>query len=87
MTAEYIQDCSHSTPLLEHFAEREYEWQKAGKEIKKAIAELEFEVWFPFTLKNLNNKNYFDVQRFKYNNDLYAAVTNSAINYLFKIHC
>lgn len=86
MTAEYIQDCSTNTPLLEHYASRENEWQNAGKKIKKAIAELDIGGWFPFTMKNLNNKTYFSVQRFKYNGELYAAVTNSAINYLFKIN-
>jgi hypothetical protein len=86
MTAEFIQDCSYNSDLLEHYASRQYEWQKAGREIKKAIAELGIGGWFPFTMKNLNNKTYFDVQRFKYKGQLYAAVTNSAINYLFAIH-
>lgn len=86
MTAEFIQDCSNGSALLEHYATREYYWQNGGRQIKKAIAELEFHGWFPFTFKNLNNKAYFNVQRFRYNGELYAAVTNSAINYLFKIH-
>lgn len=86
MTAEYIQDCSSSSPLLDHYAKREYSWQNAGRKIKKAIADADIHPgWFPFTFKNLNNKTYFHVQRFKYNGELYAAVTNSAINYLFKI--
>lgn len=86
MTAEFIQDCSNGSPLLEYYAEREYSWQNAGREIKKAIAETGFQGWFPFTLKNLNNRTYFHVQRFRYNGQLYAAVTNSAINYLFRIN-
>lgn len=86
MTAEYIQDCSLDSPLLRHYAKREYEWQNAGPKIKRAIADLEMGGWFPFTMKNLNNKRDFTVQRFRYNRELYAAVTNSAINYLFKIN-
>lgn len=86
MTAQYIQDCSTNSPLLEHYAKREYNWMNAGKEVKRAIAETGVGGWFPFTMKNLNNKTYFTVQRFRYNGQLYAAVTNSAINYLFAIH-
>jgi hypothetical protein len=86
MTAEFIQDCSINTPLLNYYAERDWEWQSAGKDIKKAIAELNFVTWFPFSLKNLNNKTYFTVQRMRYENKLYAIVTNSAINYLFRIY-
>lgn len=85
MTLDWL-DCSHGTPLLDHYASREYEWQKAGRQIKRAIADLEMGGWFPFTMKNLNNRNYFEVQRFRYNGELYAAVTNSAINYLFRIY-
>lgn len=84
MTAEFIQDCSNRTALLDFYADREYDWQRAGKTIKKAIAETEFVAWFPFTLSNLNSC-YFTVQRFRYNSELYACVTNSAINYIFKI--
>lgn len=86
MNAEYIQDCSSGSELLEHYASREYDWQNAGHRIKRAIADLEMSAWFPFNMKNLNNRTYFQVQRFRYNGELYAAVTNSAINYFFKIH-
>lgn len=85
MTAEYIQDCSNGSPILDYYADREYEWMKAGKEIKKAIAAYQFEAWFPFTFEFLNNVNYTTVQRMRYRNELYAIVTNSAINYIFKI--
>lgn len=85
MEAIFIQSCSSGSELLDYYATREYEWKSAGKQIKKAIADTEFVAHFPFTMKNLNNKNYFTVQRMKYKEELYAIVTNSAINYIFKI--
>ena len=85
MQAIFIQDCSSSSPLLRFYAEREGCWKSAGKEIKKAIAESGFESWFPFTVKNLNHRPDFTVERMAYENELYAIVTNSAINYIFLI--
>lgn len=85
MEAEFIQDCSSSSELLEYFATKDGALKNAGKEIKKAIAALEFKAWFPFTIKNLNSY-YFKTQRMTYKGELYAIVTNSAIDYIFKIH-
>lgn len=85
MIAEYIQDCSSGSPLLDYYAEREYHWQNAGKEIKKAIEANGTCGYFPFSYKNLCNKVYFKVQRMRYQGELYAVVTNSCINYIFKI--
>ena len=86
MIAVYIQDCSSPSPLLDYYATREYEWKSAGAEIKDAITKLNFVAWFPFNKANLNTKRYFTVQRMRYEDELYAVVTNSAINYIFKIH-
>lgn len=88
MTAEYIQDCSSDSKLLRAFAKRESrlpDLKDAGKTIKKAIAETGVQGYFEFSIKNLNNTVYFRVQRFTYQKQLYAVVTNSAINYIFKI--
>jgi hypothetical protein len=85
MTAEFIQSCAYGSPLLEYFAERDGLWQKGGREIKKAIADNEFVAWFPFNMKNLNS-HWFTVQRMKYEGELYAIVTNSGIDYIFKIY-
>ena len=86
LNAEFVQDCSNGSPLLDYYASREEDWQRAGKAIKRAIADLNFHSWFPFTYKNLNNSTYFNVQRMRYQGELYAIVTNSAINYIFKIN-
>lgn len=84
MEAIFIQDCSKKSPLLDYYAEREYEWRAAGRKIKKAIADTDFVGYFPFTLSNLNSR-YFTVQRLMYEKELYAVVTNSAVDYIFKI--
>ncbi|MBP8982256.1 MAG: hypothetical protein KBG19_04395 [Bacteroidales bacterium] len=86
MTAEFIQSCGSDSDLLRHYAKRDGLWMKAGRKIKKAIADTGFYGYFPFTIKNLNHKPYFEVERFRYKGELYASVTNSAINYIFKIH-
>lgn len=86
MEAEFIQSCLSESDLLRHYANREYDWQKAGDKIKRAIAKAGFIGYYPFTFKNLKNKNCFTVQRMRYENELYAVVTNSAINYIFKIY-
>ena len=89
MTAEFIQDCGSDTPLLRAYAKRESkapDLMNAGLMIKLAIEQTGVSGYFPFTVKNLSNRTYFRVQRWTYQKQLYAVVTNSAINYIFKIH-
>lgn len=85
MQAIFIQTCASSSPLLTHYEDNNGHLRSAGRDIKKAIAESEYEDWFPFTVKNLNFKPYFIVERMVYEKQLYAVVTNSAINYFFLI--
>ena len=84
MRLEYIQDCSESSPLLDKYAEKEPDWQKAGKPFIKALAKLDFYAHFRFNYKFLTSY-YCTVQRFKFEKELYIVVTNSAINYFFKV--
>jgi hypothetical protein len=82
MTAHFVQDCSKGSPLLDHYAEKEYTWPRANLEIIRAVAETGFRSWFPFSVKNLTS-TFFKVQKMVYEGSEYAVVTNSAINYIF----
>lgn len=87
VTAQFIQDCSSDSSLLRAYAKRSQrnpELKRAGIKIKKAIAENGNQGYYEFSVKNLNS-HFFTVERFTHDKELYAVVTNSAINYIFKI--
>lgn len=46
MTAQYLQDCSNDSALLDFYADRECDLQSAGIKICKAISETETVGWF-----------------------------------------
>lgn len=86
--AEFVQDCSNGSPLLDYYADKV---EDSTPEIKgrrnpyiRAVSELNFVAWFPFTVATMTS-HYFKVQKFRYEGSMYVCVTNSAINYLFKI--
>ena len=79
MEVEFIQTCiGNRTPLLMHYEDTNC--RRAGKEIKKAIINAghfsKFDLFDDYAVK---------VERMKYKNELYAIVTYSAINHIFKI--
>lgn len=84
MEAIYIQSCSNDSELLRHYAKRAGCWQKAGRKIRRALHNLQMEFWFKLNLENMK-RGWFEVERFRYDNQLYACATNSGINYLFLI--
>lgn len=82
MQAQFVQTCTHRTPLLTHYETKD--GRPAGPDIKKAIAATGFEGYYPFTVKNLNT-GFFAVQQIEFEKQLYAVVTNYGVKYFFII--